>query len=255
MLIAGGEGAAAAGAAVAPVPGNAVEQSRDRARQGSVEVVGHVYGRGDVGGRLGAWLGEPGSKRWVEGFGISPLDGIPPADIEYQAVLGRGWLSPWSSGGEFCGSRGMSLPILGLRVRLRGASAETHRVELTATFVDGSRVGPVGQDEACEAPSLAALEAFQVSIAATAAPASAGAPKAPAAGRAGVAKHAPAKTGPAKGVAKTGAAIPATLPQTGKPKSAPKAAPIAAPKPGPKAAAKTVEPPPPAKRSPATRRR
>ncbi len=131
---------------------------------GTVEVVAHVYKRGDVAGRLGGWMGEPGSNRWIEGFGISPIEGVPASDIEYQAVLGRGWLSPWSEGGQFCGSRGMSLPILGLRIRLRGDSATSHRVVLSATFVDGTRIGPVADGDACEAPSLAALEAFQVSI-------------------------------------------------------------------------------------------
>ena len=129
-----------------------------------VEVVGHIYARGDVGALLGEWMGEPGSKRWIEGFGIAPVRSIPPSDLEYQAVLGRGWLSPWSEGGQFCGSRGMSLPILGLRVRLRGASAATHKIVLSASFVDGTQIGPVGAEEACEAPSLAALEAFQVAI-------------------------------------------------------------------------------------------
>ena len=148
-------GAAAKGAAPAAAP-------RRAAAPETVEVVAHIYARGDVGGRLSDWMGEPGSNRWIEGFGISPADGIPASDIEYQAVLGRGWLSPWSEGGQFCGSRGMSLPILGLRVRLRGASAETHRVTLEASFVDGSKVGPVGDGEACEASSLAALEAFRV---------------------------------------------------------------------------------------------
>ena len=69
---------------------------------------------------LGDWLGEKGSKRWIEGFGIAPTKLLEPKDLEYQAVLGKGWLSPWVEGGQFCGSRGMALPILGLRLRLRG---------------------------------------------------------------------------------------------------------------------------------------
>ena len=96
----------------------------------AVDVLAHVQGQGDVGGQLGAWVGERGSKRWVEGFAIAPSGGIPADDIEYQAVLGRGWMSPWVEGGQFCGSRGMALPILGLRVRLRGATAETHELQL-----------------------------------------------------------------------------------------------------------------------------
>lgn len=129
-----------------------------------VEVTAHIYGRGDVAGRFGEWVGERGSRRWIEGFGLQPLRLVPPPEIEYQAVLGRGWLSPWSEGGQFCGSRGMSLPILGLRARLRGASAQTHSLTVSATFVDGTAIGPVSDGQACEAPSLAALEAFQVTL-------------------------------------------------------------------------------------------
>ncbi len=129
-----------------------------------LEVAAHIYGRGDVGGHLGDWMGDPGSNRWIEGFGLAPNSGVAAADIEYQAVLGRGWLSPWAEGGQFCGSRGMSLPILGLRVRLRGAAAAAYHVVVSATFVDGTKVGPVSDGAACEAPSLSPLEAFNVSL-------------------------------------------------------------------------------------------
>ncbi len=129
-----------------------------------VDVLAHVQGQGDVGGHLGGWIGEPGSKRWVEGFAIAPAAGIPADDIEYQAVLGRGWMSPWVEGGQFCGSRGMALPILGLRVRLRGASAATHDCSYAASFVDGTSIGPVAAGEACEAASLAPVEAFSIAI-------------------------------------------------------------------------------------------
>jgi hypothetical protein len=129
-----------------------------------VDLLAHVQGQGDVGGRLGSWVGERGSKRWIEGFAIAPASGIPADDIEYQAVLGRGWTSPWVEGGQFCGSRGMALPILGLRVRLRGATAVTHECVYAATFVDGASVGPVPGGEACEAESLAPVEAFSVTI-------------------------------------------------------------------------------------------
>ena len=129
-----------------------------------MEMVAHIQERGDVGTMLGEWLGERGSKKWIEGFGISPIHEITPADLEYQAVLGRGWLSPWVEGGQFCGSRGMALPILGLRVRLRGQASETHDVAYAATFCDGTAVGPVAEGEPCEAESLAPIEAFQVII-------------------------------------------------------------------------------------------
>jgi|BEDMetMinimDraft_2_1075160.scaffolds.fasta_scaffold00789_3 hypothetical protein len=132
--------------------------------QSGFEVVAHMQIRGDVGAMLGEWVGERGSRRWIEGFVIAPRGEVGPADIEYQGVLGRGWLSPWISGGQLCGSRGMALPLLGLRVRLKGKAAETHRVLYEASFIDGSVVGPVVDGEACEAENPTPLEAFRVVI-------------------------------------------------------------------------------------------
>jgi hypothetical protein len=150
------------GQAPAPAPQHGAGRQAPRV----MDMVAHIMESGDVGAMLGDWLGERGSKRWIEGFAIAPTQGvgISPRDIEYQAVLGRGWLSPWVEGGQFCGSRGMALPILGLRLRLRGAAADTHEALYAATFVDGSQVGPVPGGEACEAESLAAMESFQVVI-------------------------------------------------------------------------------------------
>jgi hypothetical protein len=144
-------------APAAPVP-----ESGDPAA--APEVMAHVQRMGDLGCMLGEWLGTKGSRQWIEGFGMAPANGIAPEDIEYQAVLGRNWLSPWVEGGKFCGSRGMALPLLGLKVRLKGATAKTFECNYSATFVDGTAVGPVSAGETCEAESLAALEAFQIVI-------------------------------------------------------------------------------------------
>ncbi len=141
------------------------------------EVMAHVQLSGDLTCMLGDWLGIKGSRQWIEGFGLAPANGIALQDIEYQAVLGRNWLSPWVEGGKFCGSRGMALPLLGLKVRLKGAAAKAFECRYSATFVDGSAVGPVNGGEACEAPSLAALEAFQIVLRPRGAVAAASSPK------------------------------------------------------------------------------
>jgi hypothetical protein len=148
-------------AAVAPITGSAPDSAEAVANP---EIMAHIQRMGDVGCKLGEWLGAKGSRQWVEGFGLAPVDGVAAEDIEYQAVLGRNWLSPWVEGGKFCGSRGMALPLLGLKVRLKGAAAKAYECNYSATFVDGTEVGPVNGGEACEAESLAALEAFQVVI-------------------------------------------------------------------------------------------
>ena len=211
---------------------------RDKSAPERMDVVSHIYGMGDVGSRMGEWSGVPGSKRWIEGFGIAPSGAVPEGDIEYQAVLGRGWLSPWSPGGQFCGSRAMSLPILGLRVRLRGNSAKTYAISLTATFVDGTKVGPVKDGEPCEAQSLAALEAFQVSIrpatGAAAMPSQAAQARAPRLKKAAEPVLPPVTVKPAKAKTTKPAAPAPVMKTVAKPKAKPAAAPV------PKTLAKTV---------------
>lgn len=129
------------------------------------EVVAHVQATGDVVGAFGGWTGLQGSGNWIEGFSIAPQSKIALEDIEYQAVLGRGWLSPWVGGGQFCGSRGMALPLLGLKVRLKRKAAADYNCTVQASFVDGSEVGPVSAGEVCESENLAPLEAFQIVLA------------------------------------------------------------------------------------------
>jgi len=212
-----------------------------------MDMVAHIQGLGDVGALLGERLGEVGSKRWIEGFAIAPTNEIAPGDIEYQAVLGRGWLSPWVEGGEFCGSRGMALPVLGLRVRLRGDAARDYDVSYGASFTDGTQSGLMPSGASCESESLAPMESFQVNVRRRG--------QAPAAPRAA----APRAAAPAM-VAPQPEPIPAPMTApTPAPKAAPKPtakaptpAPKAAPKPAAKAAAK---PAPEVAPKPAPRRR
>ncbi|WEQ55229.1 hypothetical protein LV564_14150 [Komagataeibacter nataicola] len=126
-------------------------------------MIAHIQHRGDVQADLGAWMGESGSGHWLEGFAIQPAPGVAPADLEYQAILGQDWFSPWVSGGAYCGSRGMALPLLGLRVRLKGAAAQACECQVEASFTDGSRIGPV-VDAPVMAATQAPLEAFRVVV-------------------------------------------------------------------------------------------
>ncbi|MBV8615488.1 MAG: hypothetical protein JOY66_17215 [Acetobacteraceae bacterium] len=148
----------------APASGTAAQGAGSRPTPANADVVAHVQRMGDLGAAFGEWMGTRGSRLWIEGFGIAPREGVAPSDIEYQAVLGRDWLSPWVEGGKFCGSRGMALPLLGLTVRLKGQAAGTHELSYEATFVDGSASGPVQAGEPCQAESLAALEAFRIDL-------------------------------------------------------------------------------------------
>lgn len=129
------------------------------------EVSAHIQREGDVIRPVGVWMGRPGSGLWIEGFSVSPECHIQAGDIEYQAVLGKGWLSPWSDGGQFCGSRGMSLPILGMCIRLKEKVSKDWKLRLTGCFTDGTKIGPLeGTEIMLESETLAPLEAFQLEI-------------------------------------------------------------------------------------------
>jgi hypothetical protein len=187
---------AAGAAAPAPVAGmTAAGAVVDRSKV--PDVVAHIQVRGDVGAKFGEWIGEKGSKRWIEGFMLTPKEPIALEDVEYQAVLGRGWLSPWVSGGQICGSRGMALPILGLRMRLKGRAAEQFDCSYSATFVDGAAVGPVLPGEPCEAETLAPMEAIQLVLTPKAAAGAAAAKPKPARAAETVAKKPAAAVPPA----------------------------------------------------------
>ncbi len=147
-----------------PAPDAAPPPVPNVAPNGQVDITAHIQSRGDIGTKFGNWLGEKGSQNWIEGFAINAPSGIAPSELTYQAVLGRGWLSPWVDAGQYCGSRGMALPLLGIRIRLSGEAAEHYDISYSATFIGGASCGPVGNDETCEAETLAPLESFQVTL-------------------------------------------------------------------------------------------
>jgi hypothetical protein len=147
--------APAAAAPAAPAPAAAAPAA-------SAEMMAHIQVLGDVTCAIGEWLGTKGSRQWIEGFGLAPQNSVALTDIEYQAVLGRNWMSPWVEGGKYCGSRGMALPLLGIKVRLKNDAAKKYDVTYSATFVDGSAAGPVSNGETCESEGMAAMESFQI---------------------------------------------------------------------------------------------
>ena len=165
------EAAAPPGSSLASIPAQGAA-SVEVARQGTAtpvsavvaDIVAHIRNVGDLGGACGSWIGAPESASWIEGFCITPRQGVVPADIEYHGVLDFGRPSPWASGGEFCGTRGMTLPLRGICVRLRNAATATYQCFYSARFQDGSTVGPLQAGEVCQSTSLAPLVAFQIVI-------------------------------------------------------------------------------------------
>ncbi|QCE35092.1 hypothetical protein FAI40_06965 [Acetobacteraceae bacterium] len=132
-------------------------------KEGSL--LAHIQERGDVIQDLSDWIGDPDSEKWIEGFKINVPPSLKPEDLEYQAVLGKGWLSPWVEGGEFCGSRGMSLPLLGLKVRLKEEASKKWDIHVEAAFTDGFSMDNLTDSTlALESPEHSPLEAFRISF-------------------------------------------------------------------------------------------
>jgi hypothetical protein len=121
----------------------------------------HIERIGDMTVAGGIWAGQPGRSGALEGFAVTPSDGVPPEEIEYQAILGKDWTTPWLAGGEFCGSRGLSLPILGVRIRLRGNAAKTHQCSYWGKFANAGEFGPAVDGAVC-ANGGAAMESLRV---------------------------------------------------------------------------------------------
>jgi hypothetical protein len=117
----------------------------------SLTLLVHVENRGDIVVGPGAWGGAPRRDCALHGFAIQTRHALAAIELEYQAILGEDWQTPWFQGGEFCGNRSMSLPLRGVRLRLAGRSADHFACTYWGWFHDGTQTGPVSDGNACTA--------------------------------------------------------------------------------------------------------
>ena len=122
-------------------------------------VVAHVQQRGDMNTAEDGWTGLPGSTLAIEGFSIHLGPELAGADLTYQAVLSDGTRSEAARAGEYRGTRGENLPLLGLVIAADGLA-----VGYEVRFVDGTKIGPVPGGTLCRAESGAAVEAFRLEM-------------------------------------------------------------------------------------------
>jgi hypothetical protein len=79
----------------------------------------HLANRGDTAFAQNIWAGGPDAPAAVEGMQIVAEDG--PAAIELQVLVGSRpprW-SEWVGAGQYAGTRGHGLPLVGLRLRVK----------------------------------------------------------------------------------------------------------------------------------------
>lgn len=134
------------------------------------EIMVHVQSRGDLFFPTGAWAGCASERLWVEAIIINQPHGLAAEDIEYKALLATGWETPWTAGGNLCGSRGAGVPIIGFAVRLAGAAATRYKCVYEGIFASGRQSGPVSDGAGCRSdfandPMLAFRLSFMSNLA------------------------------------------------------------------------------------------
>jgi hypothetical protein len=112
------------------------------------------------------WAGRVVPGLWIESFSVRPLERFGAEEIEYKALTGSGFETPWISEGGACGTKGMATPLLGFAIRLKPSpAAAAYDCEYSGYFASGLTVGPVRNGVPCRS-SVASdpLEGIQVRL-------------------------------------------------------------------------------------------
>ena len=150
-----------------PVPGQEMAVTPE-ASEPQANMVAHISMRGDVVGRAGEWLGEPGSRLAMEAVLIAPAPPGPlhlAPSVECQLIYPQGLTTPWTAAGRPCGSAGFGLACLGMRFRLSAETAPFFTCQYDIAFIDGTRQDDVPGRDFALSPSGAAVEAIRLHVA------------------------------------------------------------------------------------------
>jgi capsular polysaccharide biosynthesis protein len=130
-------------------------------------MLAHISMRGDVMGRAGEWLGEPGSRLSIEAIILAPpAPGEPclsPA-VECQLIYPNGLKTPWTLPGYPCGSAGFGLGCIGMRFRLSAETSPFFDCHYDIAFLDGTRQDDVPGREIALSPAGAPVEAIRLRV-------------------------------------------------------------------------------------------
>ncbi len=130
-----------------------------------LDIVAHIRGRGDVRFPDAPWIGRLGPGLWIEGFMILPQSRFAAA-IEYKGLTASGTETPWIGGGNFCGTRGRGIPLIGFAVRQKAVPGGVPLdCEYTGCFQSGATAGPTRNGAPCRsAIEHDALEGIQLRV-------------------------------------------------------------------------------------------
>ncbi len=131
----------------APLASDAAVETQTMARSpATFSVLAHLARRGDVGVGPGRWVGGPDAPTPIEGIEIRS-DVRSEARLEIQTLIfGRPprW-TEWAAPGSFAGSRGLGLPLVGVRLRIVGSDANRFEISADALFLGASVMSKRGR--------------------------------------------------------------------------------------------------------------
>jgi GT2 family glycosyltransferase len=129
---------------------NPVSNPKDEEGFVPLQIKTHIRSRGDMNFADAAWAGRVAPGLWLESFSVQPLRNLNARDVEYKGLTGTGFETPWLSDDQNCGTKGMSVPLVGFAVRLR-PSAETalYDCEYSGYFQSGTVIGPLRNGAPC----------------------------------------------------------------------------------------------------------
>lgn len=110
----------------------------------------HVRNRGDLAFVDAPWAGRVAPDLWIEGFALTPLEGLSANDIEYKGLTATGIETPWITNAALCGTRGMGIPLVGFAIRVKsGAGAPQYDCDYRGYFQSGATAGPCRNGVPC----------------------------------------------------------------------------------------------------------
>jgi hypothetical protein len=120
-----------------------------------LSILGHVAGIGDVVVRADEWIAGPQAPTRVEGLSIAWPDKPEGIDIVYSVKLAR----PHAASGrtialgDYAGTRGRALPIVGVTIELSGPGAANFRLVGEAAFLGAPLLRMIGRRIAASGPT------------------------------------------------------------------------------------------------------
>jgi len=115
-----------------------------------VQIGAHIRSRGDMRFTDEPWAGRIAPGLWIESFSVRPLAHFTAGDIEYKGLTGSGFETAWLSDEAMCGTKGMSVPLVGFAVRLKpGTATAAYDCEYSGYFKSGLTIGPLRNGAPC----------------------------------------------------------------------------------------------------------